>query len=243
MSTVDALFEAKDGAGLKVLAQDGDVAASVCFAELVFSNKYQGDTNVHKTKKAAKDEAREDAPALLETAAQTGDRRALELAADTYFSAVWEPGSFGSLIIPASYKKAKGYYEQLATLPDNTPEQQALYHYRLGRCYEFRNRIKSSKDPEHRQMVLDEYEAARQFPGTDSCVKATHCLSDIYWKEGDHKRGVELALEIVDKAPWAHLTVSTAYEKGLGIEADSEKAKFHKQAFYTLTASKGRKKK
>lgn len=243
METVEALVGRRDGAALKVLAQGGDADAAIAFADLVFDARYSGDLELHKTKKAAKDEAREDATRQVVQAAEAGSRAAMEKAADMYFMSVWEPGSFGSLILPASYKIAMGFYEKLIDLPDSTDAQMAHYCFRLGRCYQFRNQIKDRKSPEDVERVTSMFKRAREYPGTKEFVQATHCLSDLYWGQGKHEESVALASEILEDAPWAHMTVHLAYKQGLGVEQNDEKAQHHYATFMTLTQTKKRKKK
>jgi len=242
MDTVEESVGRRDGAALKAMAQDGNAEAAIAFADLVFGAKYGGDLTIHKTKKAAKDEAREDAPRLVVQAGEAGSHAALEKAADMYFMSVWEPGNFGSLILPASYKIAMGFYQRLIEAEGLSDEQKALYHCRLGLCYFFRNRVKDSTDPEHRQMVIDSWEAARQFPETESAKTATHCLSDLYHREGRYKESFDLAESIADTRPWAQMTLALAYKHGRGVDQDMDKFQRHYQAFLTMSGSKKKKK-
>lgn len=243
MSDIAELKQAKDGAALKELSESGNTEAGLAFADLVFAGKYAGNTKVHKSKKAAKEEAFEDAPRLVEAAADTGDRACLEAAATMHYLGVKTPGNFGDRVLPASYKKAIVFYEALLKLEGSSNEQTAKYLFEMGQCLQFRLRIKQNKDPEAAKTFLDLWEQAWKLEAGLPSVQAGHSLSDWYWSNGNPERAVELAKAVCDAAPWAHLTLHQAYKSGIGVEKDEFLASNHYQHWNDATGKKKRGKK
>lgn len=238
MNNISELVKKKDGAALKALVQDGDHAAAIAFAGLVFDGIYGGDASAGGTKKDAKDLARSDAFEFVENSASQGHFDAMVLWADVNFNGVREPGQFGSNLRGAYYGEAETCYQNLLDHPECPDEKRSEFMTRKAQAIEFKSRIKGLDRNSEIDSLLTE--AAT---GAHPSALANFILSGRLWKKKDYEAAVTQAHAACESFPYAHLTLRDAYRDGLGVQADADKAAQHHQAWEEGTAPKKRGKK
>lgn len=239
MSEIQDLKIKKDGMALKALAEEGDLDAGLAFAELVFDAKYAGDEAAIKakkvTKKDEKEKARLEAFAFIEAAAESDHLPGLVFKAETKFSGVREPGPHGSQLAGAFYGEAESLFAQLLARSDCPEDRRGEFLIKQAQSIDFKARIKGL---DRREEVLDLLKQALE--QKDSKELAHYILSGLYWNAGQHKEGVEHALNCYKAHPFAALTLQKAHEKGLGVEQDDGKAATYYQFWFAETAPKRR---
>lgn len=234
MPSVRDLVANKDGMALKALALEGDCEAALGFSELVVSAKYSGDTSGGRNKKAAKDEAREDAIELVRSAADTGHYPAMQEWAGMNFEGRREPGPHGGRVSDCHFSVAETLYQNLLDHPECTEDQRAGFLFRKGTAIRFASRIKG----EDRQAeVIELWEAGRSLSGPDVLLCA-HALSDLYWSNGEFEKAVTHARDACEAHPYAHLTLFQAYKAGKGVEQDLDASRRHYDMWHKTTAGK-----
>jgi tetratricopeptide (TPR) repeat protein len=234
MTTISDLVKKKDGATLKAMALDGDQDAALAFSELVFNAKYAGDASGGKTKKAAKDEAREDAIEFMRSMAAEGSLKALKEWAEMNFEGVREPGKFGGTVMNSFYAEAGKAFEEVLSHPELPDRERPAMMFKRGTCLLFCAR-RSGEDRNSEVIALWEEGRALKADGSLLCA---HGLADLYWKLGRYEEAVECAKEAAEAYPFSHLTLYQAFKSGKGAPVNPELARHHYARWDELTAGK-----
>lgn len=237
MTDIEELAQKKDGGSLKALAQEGNAEAAIAFADLVFEANYEGDTKVVKTKKEAKDIAREDAFTLLEQAAKAGSMPAMIRWANVNFHGVREPGNFGSRLKGSSYGLAETLYQEILAHPECPSDRRGELLARQAQSIAFKSHIKGL---DRESEVLDLlYRALEE---SDSLTLTQYILTEFLWKNADYEEAVKQADACYKDYPFAALTLQNAYKLGLGVEQDLNKAGQYYQFWFAATTRKSKSK-
>jgi len=225
---IKGLVASRNGSELKALAEGGRHDAAMAFAQLVFDAKYSGDEKAAKTKKEAKDTAREDAFRFAKGAADAGDFNGCVFWADVCFNGVREPGNFGSVLRTSFYGEAEQAYDLVLNHPECPESDRGLYLIRKAQSIQFKSKIKGLDRMEEVISLLTE---AASLESNHSSL-AHFCLSPIYWDQEDYTQAVNHAQKCFEDYPYAALTLSLAYKNGKGVGEDLAEA----SRFYDLWA-------
>ena len=98
--------------------------------------------------------------------------------------------------------------EKLESILRNYPNTPRIYevHSLLGRCYYYQNRF---------TRALYEFEVVLNAPaGSDSQDEALYWSGEVYLKNGDYKKALELYQRIIDEFPSSFYLSHALYSKG-----------------------------
>ena len=210
MGNIEALLQSKDGPALKKRAREGDNEARVGFADLVFYRGYQGTRKLLGTKKAAREQAFDDALRFINEAVDDGHFRALRLRADINLHHIKD------------FQSAEQDYAALLSHPQCPDKDRGEFLVRLGQAMLYQDQTKGHNRKEkalaHLRQAL-EYEHHQ--------AMARHILAGVLWKDGAYEEAVSHAKSCYEDYPWAAMILHMAYKKGHGVEADTDLAAWY----------------